>query len=185
MKYIDKDKIKEWMKEILLYAVFFLIVTIILTKVLLIGNVSSGSMEPTLKVGNKVLVNGLAYTFEEPKRGDVILFEFESLQLIFTKRIIGLPGEKISFQKGEVYINDELLQEDYLEKDVDTLSIQSFVIPENCYFVMGDNREESLDSRFWREPYVAKESIMGKVFLQIPLVQIKEKMGSQKFEKEK
>ena len=175
MKHIDK--IKGWLKEILLYAVFFLVVTIILTKVLLIGTVSSGSMEPTLRVENKILVNRLAYTFEEPKRGDIILFEFESLQLIFTKRVIGLPGEKISFQKGEVYINDELLQEEYLEEETDTLSIQSFVVPKNCYFVMGDNREESLDSRFWREPYVAKESIKGKVFLQIPLVQMKEKLG--------
>lgn len=174
MKHIDKEKIRDWLKEILLYAVFFLIAAIILTKVLLIGTVSSGSMEPTLKVGNKVLVNGLAYTMEEPKRGDIILFEFESLQAVFTKRVIGLPGEKISFQKGEVYINDELLHEDYLREDIDTLSLQSFVIPENCYFVMGDNREESLDSRFWREPYVAKESIKGKVFLQIPLIHIKE-----------
>ena len=171
MKYIDK--IKGWFKEILLYAVFFLVAAIILTKILLIGTVSSGSMEPTLNVGNKVLVNGLAYTMEEPKRGDIILFEFESLQLIFTKR----PGEKISFQKGEVYINDKLLQEEYLEDEVDTLSIQTFVVPKDCYFVMGDNREESLDSRFWREPYVARESIKGKVFLQIPLVQLKEKFG--------
>ena len=134
-------------------------------------------MEPTLNVGNKVLVNGLAYSMEDPKRGDIILFEFESLQLIFTKRVIGLPGEKISFQKGEVYINDELLQENYLEEEVDTLSIQTFVVPKDCYFVMGDNREESLDSRFWREPYVNKESIKGKVFWQIPLIQIKEKLG--------
>ena len=175
MKYIDK--IKNWLKEILLYAVFFIVEAIILTKILLIGTVSSGSMEPTLNVGNKVLVNGLAYTMEEPKRGDIILFEFESLQLIFTKRVIGLPGEKISFQKGEVYINDKLLQEEYLEDEVDTLSIQTFVVPKDCYFVMGDNREESLDSRFWREPYVARESIKGKVFLQIPLVQLKEKFG--------
>lgn len=177
MKHIDKEKIEGWTKEILLYAVFFLIVAIILTKVLLIGTVSSDSMEPTLNVGNKVLVNGLAYKFEEPKRGDVILFEFESLQAIFTKRVIGLPGEKISFQKGKVYINDELLQEDYLEEDVNTLSMQSFVVPKDCYFVMGDNREESLDSRFWREPYVARKSIKGKVFWQIPLIQIKERFG--------
>lgn len=172
MKYIDKDKIKSWFREILLYAVFFLIVIIILTKVLLMGTVSSGSMEPTLKVGNKIFVNALAYTFKEPKRGDIILFEFESLQVIFTKRIIGLPGEKVSFQKGEVYINDELLREEYLQEDVDTLSIQSFVVPEGCYFVMGDNREESLDSRFWKEPYVTKESIIGRVVLQFPKVKI-------------
>ena len=177
MKHIDKEKIKGWMKEILLYAVFFLIVAIILTKVLLIGTVSSSSMEPTLNVGNKVLVNGLAYAFEKPERGDIILFEFESLQLIFTKRVIGLPGEKISFKKGEVYINDELLQEDYLEEEINTLSIQTFVVPKDCYFVMGDNREGSLDSRFWREPYVTGESIIGKVFWQIPLVQIKERLG--------
>ena len=170
MKHIDKDKIKGWFREILLYAVFFLIVTIILTKILLIGTVSSGSMEPTLKVGTKIFVNALAYTFKEPQRGDIILFEFESLQVIFTKRIIGLPGEKVSFQKGEVYINDELLREEYLQEDVDTLSIQNFVVPEGCYFVMGDNREESLDSRFWKEPYVTKESIKGRVVLQIPQV---------------
>ena len=173
MKYTDKDKIKSWFREILLYAVFFLIVTIILTKVLLIGTVSSGSMEPTLKVGNKILVNALAYAFKEPQRGDIILFEFESLQAIFTKRIIGLPGEKVSFQKGEVYIDDELLREEYLQEDVNTLSIQSFVVPEGCYFVMGDNREESLDSRFWKEPYVTEESIMGRVVVQIPQARIK------------
>lgn len=176
MNYIAKEKIKDWLREILSYAVFFLIVIIILNKILLVGTISSGSMEPALAEGNKILINGLAYTFEEPKRGDIILFEFEDLQLNFTKRVIGLPGEKISFQKGDVYVDGELLQEDYIDEDVDTLSIRTFVVPENTYFVMGDNRENSLDSRFWKEPYIKRESIRGKVVLQIPVVQIKEKV---------
>lgn len=176
MIYINREKIKDWFKEILSYAVFFIIVIFILTKVLLIGSVSSASMEPTLKVGNKIVINGLAYTWNEPERGDIILFEFEDLQLNFTKRIIGLPGEKISFQNGDVYIDDELLQEKYIDEDVDTLSLLTFVVPKDSYFVMGDNRENSLDSRFWVDPYVDRDSIKGKILVQIPLVQIKEKV---------
>lgn len=177
-KYIDRDKIKEWLKEAASYIIFFIIVILILTKVLLVGSVASGSMEPTLRVGNKILINGLAYTLSEPKRGDIILFDFaigeEDYKL--TKRVIGLPGEKVSFKSGDVYIDDELLREDYLDEDVDTLSILTFVVPEDSYFVMGDNREDSLDSRFWVNPYVEKESIKGKLLLQIPLEDMKEKM---------
>ena len=80
-----------------------------------------------------------------------------------TKRIIGLPGETVSFYDGNVYINDTLFEEDYLEESVATYALNhDYWVPDGCYFMMGDNRMDSKDSRFWNNPYVAKSFIKGK-----------------------
>lgn len=140
------------------------IATLFVFKLVLIpGKVVSGSMEPTLMTGDWGFVNGLAYVVNEPQRGDIIAFYSREKNEIMTKRIIGLPGDTVSFYDGYVYINDGLVYEEYIGENVETNSIISdFFVPEDCYFVLGDNRTNSYDSRFWSDPYVKKSDIKGK-----------------------
>ena len=126
------------------------------------GRVVSGSMEPTLMTGDICFYNRMAYIFHGPKRGDIVLFKVAGEKAYLAKRIIGLPGDHISFIDGVVFINDTLLEEEYIGDDVKTLCWLSFDVPENSYFVLGDNREHSLDSRFWDDPYVSEENIFGR-----------------------
>ena len=136
--------------------------------VIIPGYVPSESMYPTLNVGDWGFANGLAYVLHEPQRGDIIVFESEELNETLIKRVIGLPGDTVSFYDGYVYINDGLIVEEYIDSDVETNSnVQEFIVPEGCYFVLGDNRESSYDSRFWSNPYVSADSIKGKYMFTI------------------
>lgn len=108
----------------------------------------------------------LAYQFSEPKRGDIIIFKYpDDEEEKYVKRIIGLPGETVRISNAKVYIDDSEtpLQEEYL-KDEWTVATGpfEFQVPEGCYFVMGDNRNDSWDARYWDNTYVAREKIIGK-----------------------
>ena len=159
-KGVSRDGKKRFLLELMVVAIVFLLV---FRFVLIPGSVVSSSMEPTLMTGDWGFVNGLAYVFNEPKRGDIISFYSREKNEIMTKRVIGLPGDTVSFYDGYVYINYGLVYEEYLGEDVETNSvITDFIVPEGCYFVLGDNREGSYDSRFWADPYVRKGDIKGK-----------------------
>ena len=136
--------------------------------VLVPGYVPSESMQPTLEISDWGFANGLAYVVHEPQRGDIIVFNSKELNEVLVKRVIGLPGDTVSFYDGYVYINDGLVYEEYIGEDVETNSpTRDFIVPEGCYFVMGDNRTASYDSRFWSNPYVAKSDIIGKYMIKI------------------
>lgn len=130
------------------------------------GDVPTGSMEETVMTGSRILINRLAYVLEEPERGDIVAFYYpDNPQEIYLKRVMGLPGETIEGIDGYVYINGVKLENDYttqvLEKD-----FGPFEVPEGCYFMMGDNRNNSWDSRYWQNKYVEKAEILGKVSLE-------------------
>ena len=133
------------------------------------GYVSSGSMEPAIRTGDLVLCNKLVYKIREPKRGDIVTFSVDGKKEKYCKRIIGLPGETIRFLDGKVYIDDVVLDEaSYIGAEVRTDCDESFMVPKDSYFVMGDHREDSFDSRFWQEPYVKREQIHARVILVLP-----------------
>lgn len=131
--------------------------------VFLFGIIPTESMEPTYKAGS-VFVGFRLIDKEELARGDTVMFRFG--QEIYVKRVIGLPGETISFSDGKVFINGELYDEStYLDKNVKTYAstkTSEYQIPANAYFVMGDNRENSYDSRFWDNPFVEFDSVIAK-----------------------
>ena len=126
-----------------------------------IGSIKSGSMEPTLMTGDIVIGNRLAYKVRQPQTGDIIFFKFG--KDVYCKRIIGVAGDNVAFRDGYVYLNGERLDESlYLDEDIETNCTETFAVPENCVFVLGDNRELSYDSRFWDNPYIPINDIISR-----------------------
>ena len=128
-----------------------------------------GSMDPTLNAGDVLLVNRMAYRFSTPKRGDIIVYKTgddSKKASTHIKRIIGLPGETVTIRDGKVYINDstEPLRDDFCP-ETPVGDFGPYEVPEGCYFMLGDNRNVSKDSRYWLNPYVEKDKIIGKAFL--------------------
>lgn len=124
------------------------------------------SMAPTFDDGAVLSVNKLAYVVGEPKRGDVVAMFFPGeTEKRFIKRIIALPGETVTIFQGRVYVNNQPLAEPYLGKDVLTIPDQKRALVEGEYFVMGDNRGNSSDSRAWGP--VPESFIIGKAIGQV------------------
>lgn len=159
-----------WVKELLSWALTFVLaigVALILKNFVIINaNVPTGSMENTIMPGDDLLGLRIAYLFSDPKRGDIIIFKYpDDESEKFIKRIIGLPGDTVEIMDGKIYINGSglPLDEPYLKEEwVRNTGPYEFKVPENSYFMMGDNRNDSLDSRYWNNPYVAREKVIGK-----------------------
>lgn len=129
------------------------------------------SMQETLNNGDEVLVNKFAYKFSEPERFDVVAYCQNSSEHSYLniKRIIGLPGDKILIEKGKVYINGEELEEKVNVEPMNTGGIagEELFLEENEYFLLGDNRNNSQDSRFSNVGTVVKDDIIGKVWFRM------------------
>lgn len=154
------------------YLVVTLAVVFVLFRVLLqLSYVPSGSMETTIPTKSLLIGWRLPYVVGDPvpERGNIVTFWDEELGHVLVKRVIGLPGDSITFEGGFVYIDGVKLEEDYLPADGITKSDKSFQVPEGCIFVMGDNRTGSNDSRLLQEPYIPVDQVQGRVLLAISI----------------
>ncbi len=169
------QNLREWGKSIAVCVVVFAVAFIFFHTVILWGFVPSSSMEPTLQVGDIVVANGLAYKDSMPRKGDIVVFQGKEGDMrgkTLIKRVIGLPGDDVMFIDGKIYINGQQYQEEYLDENIVTDSPFDYEVPEDSFFVLGDNREHSFDSRFWIDPYVKMEDIKGKMIFSLSIGKI-------------
>jgi signal peptidase I len=160
-----REEFISWIKIIVTAAIIaFLLNNFIIAN----SKVPSGSMETTIMTGDRVIGSRLSYYFDEPERGDIIIFHFPddpTGKIYYVKRIIGLPGDIVDIRGGKVYLNNSEtpLEEPYIREPMTPEEPAHYEVPEGCYFMMGDNRNYSADSRRWKSKFVEKDKIIAKV----------------------
>lgn len=163
-----KKFLKEWITPIS----FGLILVLFIWKFIAFQvKVPTTSMFPTIKPGDRILVTRI-HSKKNLTRGDIVVFYSKEHDQTMIKRLIGLPGDKISITNDyEVYINGKKISEPYIENNGGRFG--NFEVPKNCYFFMGDNRSGSSDSRAWINPYINFEDIKGEAqFITFPFDRI-------------
>ena len=152
------------------------VVLVINNVVLINAKIPSESMEKTVMTGDRLFGFRLAYginldlfgnqiskKISDPKRDDIVIFKYpDDESQLFIKRVIGLPGETVEIKDGKVYIDGVEKEEDFLPEPMRG-SFGPYTVPKNCYFMMGDNRNYSMDARRWENTYVKREKIIAKV----------------------
>lgn len=168
---------KKLLKEILNTGIYLLVVLLltylVITYVGQRTEVSGSSMEPTLSDGDNLLVDKITYRFKDPERFDIIVFPFQYQEnTYYIKRIIGLPGETVQIDEdGVIYINGEVLYESYgkevISADRIGLASEPITLGEDEYFVLGDNRNHSSDSRIPEVGNIKRDQIIGRAWVRI------------------
>lgn len=156
-----RRELREWIKAL---AIAVCLAWVLRTVLVQPYRVEGPSMEASLHDTERLFINRLVYRFRSPERGNVVVIELPNEDITIIKRIIGLPGETIEIRDGTVFIDGEPLVEPYLDQP--TLDIYDpLVIPENHYFVMGDNRSNSRDSRSLSIGFVPESNIKGQAVI--------------------
>jgi signal peptidase I len=151
-----------WAKTVVFAVVFALLVN---QFVIVNASVPSGSMEDTIQINDRIVAFRLSYLMSDPERYDIVVFRSpDDESKLYVKRVIGLPGEIVEIKNGKIYLNDSdiPLHDDFI-KGRAFGNFGPYHVPEGYYFMVGDNRGKSNDSRHWNNSYVEKEKILGKV----------------------
>lgn len=160
-------EILTWIRDL---GIIILVVLFVTTFVGEKTRVKGDSMETNIHDGDNLILNKVTYRFSDPERFDIVVFPYEKdPSLNYIKRIIGLPGEEVDLADGKIIINGEILEENYGREEIRILGDQSFplIVPEGEYFVMGDNRNDSCDSRYKDVGTIPKEKFLGKTWIRI------------------
>ncbi len=150
----------EWVKSILIAVVLAFIIRLFVLEVFL---VDGSSMEPTLQNRERLIVNKFQYFFQEPEHQDVLIFSFSN-DRDFIKRVIGVPGDEVAIRDGQVFVNGTPLEEDYI-RELTQGEYGPVNVPVDHFLVLGDNRNNSMDSRDPAVGFVTRENVKGKAFL--------------------
>jgi len=127
--------------------------------------IPSSSMEPTLQINDRLIIEKVSYHFQKPERGDIVVFsptaalKAQNFQDAFIKRVIGLPGDKVEVKNGLVYVNGKVLAEKYIAEEPN-YAYGPVTVPPDQYLVLGDNRNNSYDSHAWG--FVPRENLIGR-----------------------
>ncbi|MGN1202101.1 MAG: signal peptidase I [Eubacterium sp.] len=165
----EKSKLREAIDFCIPIVIAVIIAIILKTCVFANAVVPTGSMISTINEKDRIIASRLAYINHDPERYDIVIFHYpDDEKQYFVKRIIGLPGETVEVINGIVYVtkaDGETIQLDdsFVTNCVPTGDYGPYVVPEDCYFMMGDNRNSSWDSRFWDNKYVHRDKIIGQV----------------------
>ena len=161
----DKRTRKEVIEWIVTIGAAVLVALFINNFIIVNATVPTSSMEKTIMTDDRVIGLRLAYKNNDPERGDIIIFKNpDNEDILYIKRVIGMPGETVEIHDGGVYIDGTLLDEPYLAT-VTEGEFGPYEVPEDHYFMMGDNRNNSADSRYWKNTYLAREKIVGKAVM--------------------
>ena len=167
----EKNPVREVLSTILYLALVILAAYLIVTFVGQRTEVNGSSMENTLDNGDKLIVDKISYRLGSPKRFDVVVFPYpQNPSTYFIKRVIGLPGETVQIDSsGKIYINGQVLEENFGREVISNpgLAQEPIKLGEDQYFVLGDNRNNSMDSRDSRVGLISGKSMVGKAFLRI------------------
>ncbi len=159
--------IRDWVLSL----VVALLLAIFITQVIIVNaRIPTESMEDTINAGDRVIGFRLAYLFSPPERNDIIIFENpDNREVLYIKRVIAKGGDKLEIKEGKLFLNDAdtPLDEPYLREAPYPLNNGPYMVPQNSYFVMGDNRNFSLDSRRFSTTYVSEELIVAKALFRI------------------
>jgi signal peptidase I len=154
----------------------YLLVTVVVVFVLFrlifqLAYVPTGSMETTLPTRSVLLSWRAGYLVSDPvpERGDVLTFWSDELGELLVKRVIGLPGETVTFRADGVYVDGIKLDEPYLDANQVTTSEKSFTVPDGCLFFMGDNRTGSYDARYWNQPFIPISKVQARTLLAVSI----------------
>lgn len=162
------QKFKKELFDILKTVIIAVVVAFVITNFVIVNAVvPTGSMKNTIMPQDRLIAFRLSYLFSEPQRGDIVVFKApDDESTLYVKRIIGLPGETINIVDGKVYINDSLapIEDSYIMEKMEG-DFGPYTVPEDSYFMMGDNRNDSQDSRYWQHTFLPKENILGKVMI--------------------
>lgn len=145
------------------YGVILLITFMLFKTIFMLSYIPSESMEGTLQKGNILIASRYDIAPEELQRYDILIFELpDAPSETYIKRLIGLPGETIEVSHGKVYADGVELDDSFLKESMNELGDGMYEVPEGCYFFLGDNRNNSKDSRFWEKKYVPIGNIQAK-----------------------
>lgn len=174
---MDWLSIKEFIKDTFKYIVLVVVILVIAIYVVGLQQVVGPSMSPTLKNNDILILDKIIYRFKDVERGDVISLYYADTKYLI-KRVIGLPGEYVEYKNNILYVNGKQIEESYLDgvttNDFSIKELGYDTIPEDMYLVLGDNREDSLDSRDPKVGLIKNSDILGKVRFRIwPLNKIK------------
>lgn len=161
--------IKEFIIDLIKLLVVVVVILFLMIYIVSVTQVVGNSMYSTLEDGDVLILNKFKYRFFDIKRGDIISLENDDTKYLI-KRVIGLPGDSISIKDNTLYINGEVYIENYLEEglvydDFELSSLGYDVIPDDMYFVLGDNRADSVDSR--EIGLISKDDVIGKISFRI------------------